>query len=158
VHLLRAAVYVGVLFVVAAAPACSGCGHEAASLPDASSVGVPVSGDDRAQAIQALLDSPWVQNALQPEGNSPPPPLVMVAPPGLEGATLRAFGQPVKVLTPAQVQAQRPESFFEVTQLKLDGDRAGLSFRAEAEGVSGEAILERAQGRWRVAKVTGTEH
>jgi hypothetical protein len=158
VQLLRTVICISVLLVFALAPACGGCGRTVSADAGTGLPGSAATGDDRAQAVQALLDSPWIQNALQPEGGRPPTSLVVVAPPGLEGAPLHAFGQPVRVLSPAEVQAQRPESYLELTRFTLEGDRAGLSFRAEAEGVSGEALLERAQGRWKVAKVTGTEH
>ena len=68
-----------------------------------------------------------------------------------------AFGHPAKVLSPAEAQAQRPEAYLEITTLAVNGERAQVRFRDNAEAIAGEAILERADGGWRVAKVSGTE-
>ena len=135
---------------------CSKTGDPAA----AASARSPVAANpaqDRIQVMQALLDSPWIQNALEPEGKNPSP-LVLVSPTGLEGSELSAFGQKVKLLSPEQAQAQRPESYLEVSAVHLEGDNARVSFRSDADGVSGEAELRRNQGRWQVARVTGSEN
>ena len=136
----------------------AGCPHAQTTAPDAG----PPSTDpmsavaDRTQVVQALLESPWIQGAVERKEDDKSA-LVVVVPPDLEGQTLRAFGQAARVLTPKQAQAQRPESFLELHGLKVDGNRASLAFEDEAEELSGEAQLERTAQGWRVAQVTGTE-
>jgi hypothetical protein len=133
-----------------------GCQKE----PPAPPIAAPVDRtQDRAQVVQALLDSPWIQDALDSaDDDTPQKPLVVVVPPDLQGRPLLAFGQSAQVLSLAQAQAQRPESFLELLDVHIDGGRARLKFRDEAEQVSGDAQLERSPKGWRVVEVTGTEH
>jgi hypothetical protein len=145
----------GVLFFVALLIGCPRSSDKNGPVP-AIDAGSLDSAQDRAHAVQALLDSPWIQNALEKaeDGKSP---LVVVVPAELANASLHAFGKSVQVLSPAQAQSQRPESYLELLDVRVQGERAHLTFRDEAEQVNGEAQLERTQGGWRVAQVTGSE-
>src|SRR5262249_49317139 len=99
---------------------CAGAGPaDAGSPPPVAARPAAAPAKDRDEVVQAPRDSTWVQTALEPSGNAGP--LVVVAPGGLEGAGLKAFGQTVKLLTPEEAQAQRPESYLELSAVHLEG-------------------------------------
>jgi hypothetical protein len=63
-------------------------------------------------------------------------------------SSLKKFGEPIVA---RRTKPAGGAPCFEVTVLKIDGDRASVEFRYAPEGVSGTAALRRFGGQWTIA-------
>lgn len=116
----------------------------------------PLAADtDRGAILRALLDLPALAPYLHPEIADRKPvrfALSDALPNPVPG--LRKFDLPVLFFPEGEL---RKDPFLELTALTVEGDRARIEFRYDAEGVRGSATLARRNGSFRVLEANLSE-
>lgn len=105
-----------------------------------------------ASVIGAVLDSRPMTMYLHPELEGRVP--VAVSGPALAGATIEviAQGQPVQVLTEAEVAAAADKACVIFERIELGEATAEVQLRYPIEGILGRFVLEREGEGWRIIK------